>query len=504
MRPIFLSLALLLLALLSACAPTPHDVVTATEPLVIYPAYQGVTIPCNIAPLNFLLRNEVDAISVCIGSRNWQSRGRKMIFDADEWHQLISSHLGDSLTVHVTARQASTGQWCDYPPFQWYISPDSLDSYLTYRLIEPGYEVWDNVTIEERCTENFSTRLLADGRQLGNRCMNCHTHGGDRGQYSFFYIRGEKGGTILNRDGRLRKLTLKNDRVGGGTVYGDWHPSGRYAVFSTNVIIPAFHSKGSRRLEVYDTTSDLCVADFERDSMLISPLLTHTHSSLETFPAFSSDGRWIFFCSAQQPCGDTIPSARQLRDHVDELHYSLCRIAFDAETGTLGNTIDTLYNAPLQGGSVSFPKCSPDGQWLCFTRSDYGTFPIWHAEATICLIPMQQITCPQVEQVTLIDTHQNGTYHSWSHNGRWLCFASKRHDGQYGRVHFMHIPSSLSPLNSPLSTLHSPFPLPQPDPEMDDWNLRSYNIPDLSTLPVPFGQSQVKTLLEEVNAQPFK
>lgn len=491
-----LFLLLGLLSLLTSCAPKPHDAKPADEPLVIYPAYQGVTLPCNIAPLNFLLRNDVDAVSVSIAGKTWNQKGCKMVFEAEEWKELVANHLGDSLKVQISARRKSDKQWLEYPAFSWHISADSLDRYLTYRLIEPGYEVWDNVAIEERCTETFETRMLADGRQLGNRCMNCHTHGGDRGQYSFFYIRGDKGGTLLNRDGRLRKVTLKNDRMGGGSVYGDWHPSGRYAVFSTNVIIPAFHSLGSRRLEVYDTTSDLCVADFDRDSMLVSPLVTKTPETLETFPAFSADGRWIFFCSAQNPCGDTIPSSRDLRDHVDELQYSLCRIAFDAETGTLGNRIDTIYNARTQGGSANFPKCSPDGRWLCFTRSSYGTFPIWHAEATLCLLPIEQITRPEVGELTLIDTHQNGTYHSWSRNGRWLCFASKRADGQYGRVHFMHIDD--------LALTSAALTLPQSDPEMDDWNLRSYNIPDLSATAAPYGQNEVKMLLEDVVAQPFR
>lgn len=55
-------------------------------------------------------------------------------------------------------------------------------------------------------------------------------------------------------------------------VYGDFHPSGRYAVFSSNIIIPAFHAQGSKRLEVYDTESDLAIADFEQNRMILSPL----------------------------------------------------------------------------------------------------------------------------------------------------------------------------------------------------------------------------------------
>ena len=480
----------------TGCVPTPHDVVMSDEKAVIYPDYQDVTVPCNIAPLNFMLRGDFDACSCEIKDAEgttlllFSDKGRKIIFDQYGWRMLTRSHVGKRVHVTLTARRKDDGRWIRYPDFTWTISPDSIDAFITYRLIEPGYEVWDNVCIEERCTENFAHRLLADGRQLGNRCMNCHTHGGDRGQYSFFYLRGEGGGTILNREGRLRKVTLRSPQMQGGTVYGDWHPSGRYAVFSTNVIIPAFHSEGHRRLEVYDTLSDLCIADFDRDTILLCPLVTNTPASFETFPAFSADGRWIYFCTADNPCGDTLPSAVDLRDKVSDLHYSLCRIAFDAANRTFGTSVDTIRNARLEGGSVSFPKCSPDGQYLCYTISDYGTFPIWHREARLGLMRIEGNTI-----VADTITAENGTYHSWSHNSRWIAFASKRTDGQYGRVYFVHVEGD---------ELSKPLPLPQADPEMDDWNLLSYNIPDLSTEPVAFDQNDVKTLFEKVSATSFK
>lgn len=483
---------------LSGCTPAPHDVIAADQELVAYPDYQGVTIPCNIAPLNFMLRGDYDAVAVTICDAEGheclkqQASGAKVIFDADDWRQLLDTHRGQQLSVQLTARRSDDGQWLSFPAFDWTISPDSIDRYITYRLIEPGYEVWDNVVIEERCLESFDRRLLADGHELDNRCMNCHTHGGDRGQYSFFYVRGENGGTLLNRDGRLRKVNLRSSRMQGGTVYGDWHPSGRFAVYSTNVIIPAFHSVAAHRLEVYDTQSDLCVADFERDSMLLSPLVSNTASQLETFPAFSADGRSIYYCTAPNPCGDTIPSARDIRPYIERLRYSLCRIGFDPATGTFGSQVDTIYNTRTREGSVNFPKCSPDGRYLCFTRSAAGTFPIWHSESTLCLLPLaaDSATVPQV-----IDTQQNGTYHTWSHNSQWLAFASKRSDGQYGRVYFAHIdPRGIT----------KPLVMPQADPEMDDWNLRSYNIPDLSDESMPYGAKESKMLMERVVSEPFK
>ena len=49
-----------------ACTPTPKDVVKQDELPPIYPDYCDVTIPENIAPLNFLLRADCEAIEVSI------------------------------------------------------------------------------------------------------------------------------------------------------------------------------------------------------------------------------------------------------------------------------------------------------------------------------------------------------------------------------------------------------------------------------------------------------
>lgn len=162
------------------------------------------------------------------------------------------------------------------------------------------------------------------------------------------------------------------------TVYGDLHPSGRYGVFSTNIIIPGFHTVGGRRLEVYDTASDLVVADFAAKCIIHSPLVDRA-DVLETFPTFAADGRSVIYCAA-----DTV----RLPAEVESLRYSLCRIGFDAEHGAWGTTVDTLWNADVEGGSACLPKASPDGRWLLYTVADYGTFPIWHQECDLQLMDL--------------------------------------------------------------------------------------------------------------------
>lgn len=478
-----ISLMILWLTVLAACTPKPENVTHVKACAPIYPDYTDITIPYNIAPLNFLIEEAEGLRAGVYGEKDsLVAYGKgEACFPIDEWKKLLYKQKGKTLHVRVTALM--NGKWLEYPAFQWRVAEEAIDGYLSYRLIEPGYEVWNDLQLRERNLENFSEKIIADNKLTGGNCMNCHTYGKQNGQLSLFHLRGKNGGTILNRDGKLRKLTLKNDSMISAAVYGDFHPSGRYAVFSSNIIIPAFHAQGSKRLEVYDTASDLCVADFEQNRMILSPL-THDKTVWETFPAFSADGNWIYYCTAPQTA---------LPDSVGRLRYSLCRIAFDKEEGKWGERVDTLWNARERNSSVCFPKASPDGNYLLFTVADYGTFPIWHRETDLYMLDLEKGTIRACEAA---NSDRSDTYHSWSSNSRWFVFASKRGDGQYGKPYFAYVDQD--------GKTHKPFVLPQKDPKHYFYILKSYNIPELSASPVPFDALEIKRVYEKVSAEMFQ
>lgn len=473
----------ILLAGLASCVPSPRNVMPVTDRAPIYPDYTDITIPYNIAPLNFMVES-ADGLQVVVGTVTDSiiiSGIDKACFPIEDWKKLLQEQKGQKLQVKVTARME--GKWLRYPAFTWQVAPEAIDGYLSYRLIEPGYEVWNELQMCERNLENFDEKVIADNNLAGGNCMNCHTYGKQNGKLSMFHLRGKGGGTILNRDGKLRKLTLKNDSMISAAVYGDFHPSGRYAVFSSNIIIPAFHAQGNKRLEVYDTKSDLAVADFDHNRMILSPL-TNRPEILETFPAFSADGKWIYFCSAHEVA---------LPDSIRQLRYSLCRIGFDPASGSWGEKVDTLWNAREYKGSVCFPKTSPDGKYLLFTVADYGTFPIWHRETDLHLL---HLNTGEIDNLPVVNSDRSDTYHSWASNGRWFVFASKRGDGQYGKPYFAYIDSN--------GKAYKPFVLPQKDPEHYYYTFKSYNIPELSASPTPFDAAEIKQLYEKVQAETFK
>jgi len=450
----------------------------------IYPDYTDVTIPLNVAPLNFLMRNNPDKMIVSIKGSNDSivvSGDKKIQIPIKKWKSLLASEQGNKLSIRVMARL--NGDWIQYKPFFWKVVPDPVDSYLSYRLIEPGYEVWNKIQIVERNIESFDERVLADNNLTEGSCMNCHIHGNQDASLSMFHLRGKRGGTILNRNGKLRKISTRGKGMISNAVYGNFHPGGRYAVFSTNVIIPELHAYNSERLEVYDTASDLAVIDFDQDKTFTQPFLSDT-TAFESFPVFSADGKWIYYCMAPVVL---------LPDSIKSLKYNICRVAFDAGKGTIGTQVDTLWNAKKMGGSVCHLKTSPDGKFLLYTVADYGTFPIWHREADL---QMMNLKTGSIDSLTVVNGPNSDSYHSWSSNSCWFVFASKRDDGIYGKPYFCYIDST--------GKASKPFVLPQNDPSVYDFMLKSFNIPELSKGPTPFDAKDIEQVYWNQEAEQMK
>lgn len=475
--------------LMAACAPTHEDAEQVDHIPNMYPKYANVTIPVNIAPLNFLLREKqitnVEVVATIDGEPASESntlqvatRGRSIQFGMSEWKDFLQKASGKKIKVQVYSQAGKDG-WTAYKPFRWEVVGDSIDPYLTYRLIEPDYEVWNRLQIKQRCIENYDEKILADHNLQENRCMNCHAFGNQDPNLSMVYIRGEGGGAILNRNGKLRKLNIKTADMVSSSVYYGFSPSGKYITFSTNIIIPAFHADPDKRLEVYDTKSDVYVADLDNNTIISSPLTTDS-TQLETFPTFSPDGKYIYYCTASRAGLHTT--------NLKGLQYALVRIPFDEKTGKFGTQVDTLYKER----SVCHPKISPDGKYCLFTVADYGTFPIWHPEADLYMLNLQT---GKVDSLSIVNSKKSDTYHSWSHSGRWFVFASKRDDGLYGKPYFCYIDRQ--------GKAHKPFVLPQRDPAFYDECLKSFNIPELSRGPVSFDAIDIENVMKQ-KAEDFR
>ena len=486
--------------LFSACTETVSDAKQEAVQPQIYPDYIGVTIPVNIAPLCFNMADEtvlrIDAVVTDRHGHSLHSQGEESVdFDIDDWHELLAQNRGDSLSVTVSAKYDDG--WHTYSPFSIFVSPDSIDYGICYRLIAPGYEVWSKMGIYERDLSSFDERALIENTQFEG-CVNCHSFNRGNPADMSLHIRGPHGATLLRRDyGPVTAYNTKTPETLGLCVYPYWHPSGRYIAYSTNTTRQLFHSSDPNRIEVFDEASDIQVYDVEKNELLLSPLLKQD-SIYETYPVFSSDGRSLYFCAARNH-GDRLLDSDQNQEPVpvipliDSIRYSLCRIDFDPETGHFGDRIDTIVDAESQHKSVSFPRPSYDGRFLCYTLSDYGQFSIWHHEADLWLFNLQTgVSCP----LTAANSDDTESFHNWSTNSRWLVLSSRRDDGLYTRPYFCHVDAN--------GVATKPFMLPQRNPRRFYRDrFLSFNVPDFITGPTRFDSRQASRVINDESRKDF-
>jgi len=277
---------------------------------------------------------------------------------------------------------------------------------------------------------------------------------------------------MLLKDGKVEKLNTKTDSTISALVYPWWHPEGRYIAFSVNKTAQSFFNHHPNRIEVWDSASDVVVYDSEEHKVLWSPL-TRTEEFFETFPNFSPDGKELYFCSTK--------AAGPMPDDYAQAHYDLMKIAFNAADGSFGNHLEKVYDASSQGKSVSFPRVSPDGKQLVFTRHTFGNFSIWHKDSDLWIIDLQSGEARAMDEINSEDVD---SYHSWSGNSRWMVFSSRRIDGLFTRLFICHIDEN--------GRATKPFLLPQKNP-VDFYKklFYSYNIPEFMEGEVAAGKRAI-------------
>lgn len=467
MRTIYNLTIICLLMLLAACSSTPKDVTVSSQLPKIYPDYVDVTVPTDIAPLNFnAVGKEVETVDVVVkGSKGGElhTNGDYADFEIDAWHELLQQNKGGNLSVTVCMERK--GKWTQYKDFVIHVSPYALDEWgLTYRRIAPGYEVYSKMGLYQRNLSNFEEKAIFENTQTTGQCYNCHTSNRTNPDQFTFHVRGEHGATMIQQQGKREWLQAKNDSIKGSMVYPYWHPSGKYCAYSTNQTRQGFHVVPKERIEVFDLSSDVLVYDIEKHEIILDSLLMSKDYS-ENCPVFSPDGKTLYFMTCKQ---QSYPL------HYKQEQYNLCKIAFHPETGTFDHHVDTIFNAVKMGKSVTWPRPSYDGRYLMFTLIDYGYFSIWHKEADNWLLDLQT---GKAHPMTPANSDDSDGFHNWNVNSRWFVFTSRRGDGLYTRLYLASIDDK--------GNVTKPFLLPQRNPwEYYDGLIDSYNTPDFTSKPV--------------------
>ncbi|WP_298547044.1 cytochrome C biosynthesis protein [uncultured Parabacteroides sp.] len=482
MKPFIILLYIILMTACSQEKITPDAYID--KPPTLFPDYTAVTFPVNIAPPNFQIEEDGEEFYVEIGFEDKVVFTRKnkkgeIIIPLKQWHKLASAAAGNEFYIRISIRQK--GKWTQYKEIRNSISAEPIDPYLAYRLLYPGYELWNQMGIYQRDLTSYEEIPIIENRSDRSTCMNCHTFFQNNPETMMIHIRGNNGGTIISRNGNIGKVDVKKPGMSNGGTYAAWHPGGRYIAYSVNEIQQFFHSTGKKPIEVSDRESDLIVWDCETNR-LITDSLIYGPEWMETFPTWSPDGKTLYFCRSK---------AITPRTSLDSIYYDLYKIPFDARRQTFGKP-ECVYEASAFHKSISFPRISPDGNYLMFTCSDYGNFSIWHPESELYLLNLQNGNIRNMQEVNSDNVE---SFHTWSSSGKWFVFSSKRVDGLWAHPFIAYF-------NPETGLAGKPFMVPQKNPEYYKTFIKTFNLPELITVPITENKQGLKQIRNKLLSSP--
>jgi hypothetical protein len=439
----------------------------------IYPDYTEIVIPPNIAPMNFIVNEKGDRYFIKITSKAGDpieitSDNPKIIIPFHQWKNLLFQNRGQNLKIELYV-ESPGGKWSKFKTIDNQIANENIDSHLAYRLIHPGHNIWNKLGIYQRNLENYDEKPILLNRATDKSCMNCHSFCNNDPNRMLLHLRvGPANGTLIITPDKMIKVNTATDFSKAG-AYPAWHPSGKLIAMSVNKLTLFFHSFGESR-DVLDHASDLIVYSIDSNMVTTCPDISNP-DRLETFPAWSPDGKYLYFCSA--PKFESFMTEENGKEDLlyKKIRYDLMRISYDIKDGTWGK-LETVLSSAETGMSITEPRVSPDGRYLLFTMADYGNFPIYLKSSDVYLLDLKTGKYFKPD----VNSDRTDSFHSWSSNSRWFVFSSKRGDGFVARPYFSYFDKN--------GKAHKPFVLPQEDPDFYDSFLFTFNVPELIKGPV--------------------
>ena len=478
---IFLSLSLLFFA----CS-VPEGARESGEEAIIFPDYKGVVIPPNISPLDFKILNDGERYVTTISGEKAGTitvRGCDVKLPSKEWKALVEANKGSDIVYTVNVKRK--GEWLKLAQFKGTVAEDPIDDYMVYRLLAPSYEFYTAFSIRQRNLSTGEDREVYNNRMHYNpkeqQCMNCHQFQNYRPENWQMHVRQVLGGTLIVTGDESRKVNLKTDSTMSAGVYPAWHPTEKLIAYSVNRTRQFFHEKNIQKLEVQDPLSDLILYDIDKNEVskvAADPL------AFETFPAWSPDGKTLYYSSARQPEIATLPSD-SIATCFDQIRYDLMRKSFDPSTKSFGPE-ELVYDAKSQDLSAMEARISPDGRFLLFSLGGYGTFHIWHRDSDLWVMDLES---GESRSLTEANSNDADSFHNWSSNGRWIVFTSRRDDGLFSRVYFSYFDRE--------GNAHKPFMLPMNDLSGHKDEVYSYNVPEFCVEPIRQSVKDLSRMIEQ-------
>jgi len=216
-------------------------------------------------------------------------------------------------------------------------------------------------------------------------------------------------------------------------------PTGRYAAASVNEISYAAVMDDIAYSQLFFPTFGV-IAIYDSLSGKIELLPgASDYSYVQANPTWSPDEKHLIFCRAKKKNElhsdirnvTTIFEKRNIHqlNELYNIRFDLFRIQFNNGGG---GTAEPMEGASENGMSNYFPRYSPDGNWIVYTRSRSGI--MLQPDSELWIIPASGGEARRMQ----CNRNIFNSWHSWSSNSRWLLFSSKV-NGPYTEIFVTHV-----------------------------------------------------------------
>lgn len=162
-------------------------------------------------------------------------------------------------------------------------------------------------------------------------------------------------------------------------------------------------------------------------------------SYVQSNPTWSPEGDYLIFARSRTYHDEKILKskdvilnpelAKPFLNGDQGFKFDLFRIPFNDGKG---GKAEPIAGASNNGMSNYFPRVSPDGKWIVFTRAK--NFMLLQPDSKLYIMPSQG----GFARLMNCNTAEMNSWHSWAPNGKWLVFSSK-FNGSYTQLYLTHI-----------------------------------------------------------------
>ncbi|MDE5762341.1 MAG: hypothetical protein K2H68_02375 [Bacteroidales bacterium] len=463
------------------CKPAAPTASIETVETFIYPDYgKDLVLPCNIAPLNFYIRDNgirrhhvridvCDSTGASVDFLTLKTRG-KVQFPLRTWRKLTSQAVANhgALKIHIDT----------FAPFSWKISPDSIDPYVIYRSGPFDDNPGGRLQVYQRSLQDFEHKLLIDNALTDNNCMNCHAVGAGNAGRMIVHIRGAHAGTLVIHADTVRKLIIPAT-YDFRLSYPSHNPVYPYIAFATTKIAPFYYVNSHRTQDlIADYGGRIVLYDIRRDRIFTSPALSDTAFQY-TFPAWSADGRTLYFCrTATLPLDSLTPDTE--KEALIAFRYDLYKCDFDPVTDSFGEA-ELVSAVSRSEVSAAMPAVHPEGRYILVSAMMMGSHASQN-QGDIYLIDTEKDTLRAVSELNSPDGEAAA---GWSVDGKWVVYRSKMQNGSNSALYIAHFECDSAEGQPAAARFSTPFVIPERNPYYYKGNMRMQIFPVFSRTPSP-------------------